>query len=72
MAGCAETFPAGSTPGQRRISGTRMPPSQSVPFRWKNGAFRDSHSPPLSLVKMTSVLRASPSFSSVPRIRPTP
>ena len=50
-----------------------MPPSQSVSLRWKSGALRDSHSPPLSLVKITSVLRVrDPRFSSVARISPTP
>jgi hypothetical protein len=33
IATCAEILPFGSRPGQRRISGTRMPPSQSVPLR---------------------------------------
>ena len=37
-----ETRPAGIRPGQRTIAGTRMPPSHRVPFRWKNGALRDS------------------------------
>ena len=37
-----------------------MPPSQTVSLRLKSGSFRDSHSPPLSLMKMTSVLRSSP------------
>ena len=32
-----ETRPAGMCPGQRRIAGTRMPPSQTVPLWWKSG-----------------------------------
>ena len=39
-----------------------MPPSQIVVFRWKSGALRDNHSPPLSLVKITSVLRVETQF----------
>ena len=55
MPTCREIVPAASRPGQRSNSGTRMPPSHSVPLRWNSGALRESHSPPLSLVKMTSV-----------------
>ena len=49
----SETLPAGIRPGQRTMAGTRMPPSNTVHFRPKNGALLDSHSPPLSFVKMT-------------------
>ncbi len=48
--------PAGNATGQRKIAGTRIPPSHNVSLRWKKGALRESHSPPLSLVKTTSVL----------------
>ena len=50
-------------PGQRRIAGTRMPPSHTVPLWWKSGVLRDSHSPPLSLVKITIVFCRKPRLS---------
>ena len=57
---CGDVVPARMRPGHRISSGTRIPPSHSVDLRWKSGALRDSHSPPLSLVKITSVFgRAS-------------
>ena len=48
----SETLPAGIRPGQRTIAGTRMPPSNTVHLRPNNGALLDSHSPPLSFVKI--------------------
>ena len=49
-----------------------MPPSHTVHLRPNNGALLESHSPPLSFVKITMVLLAMPSRSSVRRICPTP
>ena len=69
---CAEVCPAGMRPGHFRIAGTRIPPSQTVCLRWNSGALRDSHSPPLSLVKMTIVLSVRPRRATLSRIRPTP
>ena len=74
-------FPPGIRPGHRTIAGTRMPPSHTVHLRLKSGPLFDSHSPPLSFVKMTMVLLARPSRSSVaqdlarrrgPPARPSP
>ena len=69
---CGLVLPAGSRPGHRKMAGTRMPPSQAVSLRWNRGAFRDSHSPPLSLVKITSVFRARLRASIAAMIWPTP
>ena len=52
--------PGGNPAGQRMIAGTRTPPSHTESLRWKSGALRDSHSPPLSFMKTTSVLRVEP------------
>ena len=52
----AKPCSAGMWPGQRTIAGTRMPPSHRLDLWWKSGMLRDSHSPPLSFVKMTIVL----------------
>ena len=72
MATCADVFPAGRRAGQRRINGTRMPPSHRVLLRLLKGALRESHSPPLSFVKSPACISARPCRSSAERIAPTP
>src|SRR5262245_47585848 len=62
-------------PGQRMIAGTRKPPSNTVPFVDLNGVIPPSGqvktSAPLSVVKMTMVLLASPISSRCFRSAPT-
>src|SRR5512137_99860 len=59
---CTES--AGTWPGQRRMHGTRKPPSITVPLHWANGVVPPSgqvkSSVPLSVVKTTIVLSSSP------------
>ena len=62
------TVSAGTLPGQRRIAGTRKPPSMTVPLDCANGVCPPSGqvktSVPLSVVKTTMVLSSTPmSFS---------
>ena len=58
------TVPGLTLPGQRMIAGTRKPPSNTVPLVPLNGVMPPSGqvktSAPLSVVKMTMVLSASP------------
>ena len=69
---CASlTAPGRARPGQRTIAGTRSPPSSSSVLRPVNGQLSENRSPPLSLVKTTIVLSASPSRSSAARTLPT-
>src|SRR6267378_1642065 len=68
IATCAELLLVGKCPGHRSISGTRIPPSHRVLFRLLSGALRESHSPPLSFVKMTSVFLVRPRSSSGARM----
>ena len=53
------TLPAGTLPGQRRMHGTRKPPSSAVPLPPANGVWPPSgqvkFSVPLSVVKTTIV-----------------
>src|SRR6266480_3738344 len=59
-----DTESAGTWPGQRRIAGTRKPPSMIVPLHWANGVVPPSgqvkSSVPLSVVKTTMVLSSMP------------
>ena len=55
MHGTSLSVPAASTPGQRTMQGTRMPPSNSPPLAPEYGVLRAYCAPPLSLAKMTSV-----------------
>src|SRR5262245_62160104 len=50
MATCSEVFPAGSLAGQRRINGTRIPPSHSVLLRCLNGSLPERLSAALVLL----------------------
>src|SRR5439155_25996559 len=68
----SETRPGEMWPGHLTIAGTRMPPSHTVHFRLNRGLLLDTHSPPLSLVKITMVLFVRPSRSRVRRIWLTP
>ena len=58
------TVPGLILPGQRAMHGTRKPPSNTVPLVARNGVMPPSGqvntSAPLSVVKMTMVLSASP------------
>ena len=58
------TLPAGTLPGQRRIIGTRKPPSSAVPLPPANGVWPPSgqvkFSAPLSVVKTTMVSPSRP------------
>jgi hypothetical protein len=49
----------------------RRPPSKSSVFRPLKGQVSEKRSPPLSLVKITIVLRARPWSSSAFKTRPT-
>ena len=60
MTGRSLALPGGITPGQRIAPGTRMPPSWSDPFDSLIGQLYDQRSPPLSLVKTTSVFSSWP------------
>src|SRR6476660_4246095 len=70
------TLPGLTRPGQRMMHGTRKPPSPTVPLVFLNGVMPPSGqvntSAPLSVVKMTMVLLASPMssrcFSSAPTL----
>ena len=55
----------GIFPGHHAIAGTRIPPSQVLPLNPRNGLFTDRGVPPLSDVKITSVLLSSFSSRSV-------
>ena len=76
----SEVAPGATWPGQRTISGTRMPPSYSMVFRPRNPAVLSKKSEsvpplkvgPLSLVNITTVFSATPSSSSVRRMAPIP
>ncbi len=61
------TVPGLILPGQRTMHGTRKPPSKTVPLVALNGVMPPSGqvntSAPLSVVKMTMVLSASPMSS---------
>jgi hypothetical protein len=63
------TRPGSITPGQRMTQGMRQPPSQLVTFSPRNGVAPPSGqlntSAPLSVVKTTMVLSATPSSSSL-------
>ena len=63
------TVPGLILPGQRAMHGTRKPPSKTVPLVALNGVMPPSGqvntSAPLSVVKMTMVLSASPMSSQV-------
>ena len=67
----SETEPPGTVPGHQATVGSRIPPSQVVPFRPRRGAFTDPREPPLSEVKITSVSSAIPNSRTVSRIMPT-
>jgi hypothetical protein len=64
------TIPGCATPGQRTIAGMRSPPSSSSVLRPLNGQTFEKRSPPLSLVKTTTVSCSRPSSASLARIRP--
>jgi hypothetical protein len=70
------TVPALTLPGQRMIAGARKPPSMTVPFVPLKGVMPPSGqvntSAPLSVVKMTIVLSASPESSTHFSRAPTP
>ena len=63
------TEPGLTLPGQRMMAGTRKPPSKTVPLVALNGVMPPSGqvntSAPLSVVKMTMVLSASPMSSQM-------
>src|SRR5262245_56582088 len=69
------TLPAGTFPGQRRMHGTRKPPSSTDPFSPANGVCPPSghvtHSAPLSVVNTTMVLSSSLSSFSFFMTDPT-
>ncbi len=58
--------------GQRAIQGTRMPPSVRSILPPTSGQLSLKRSPPLSLVKTTSVSSATPRAASASRIQPMP
>ena len=64
----ARVDPGAIFAGQRMKKGVRMPPSKKVAFQPRKGAFRSGiplyQAPPLSLVKMTSVLSSIPACLS--------
>ena len=71
MTGTPLTRPGATSPGQRTISGTRMPPSYRKPLLPLSGArSATSLQPPLSEVKTTRVFSARPSSSSAVSSRP--
>jgi hypothetical protein len=72
MQSCADSLPAAMRPGQRAIHGTRMPPSVRSILPPTSGQLSEKRSPPLSLVKTTSVSSATPAVSSADRIQPMP
>ena len=69
------TVPGLTWPGQRMMAGTRKPPSLTVPLVFLNGVMPPSGqvntSAPLSVVKTTMVLLASPMSSSCFSSAPT-
>ena len=64
------TTPAGIFPGQRMTVGSRMPPSNVLPFLPLSGAAFPIAGP-LSEVKMTTVFSSIPFFFRASRICPT-
>ena len=71
MTGTSQVLPGSTTPGQRTMTGTRMPPSYGQPLPARSGALCvGPSSPPLSDVKMTNVLSATPASSSAATIFP--
>ena len=72
MTGSLETVPAFTTPGQRMIRGTRIPPSYGKPLPERSGALCVGPSrPPLSEVNTTIVLPALSVASSAAMTLPT-
>jgi hypothetical protein len=76
LTGAVTTLPGRATPGQRTISGTRIPPSYIQPLPARSGRLEVGEPslverPPLSLVKTTSVSSRRPRSSSACSTRPT-
>ena len=70
--GVSQVVPAGIVPVHRMQVGTRTPASKTDPFCPRSGSSTDTlGSPPLSLLKITSVFSASPSSSIFATTRPT-
>ena len=69
---CALTPPGATTVGQCAIQGTRMPPSVRSILPPTSGQLSEKRSPPLSLVKTTSVSRSMPCRCSAAMMRPMP
>ena len=69
VTGTSLVVPGRTTPGQRTINGTRMPPSYTNPFPARSGRFDVGapsavDRPPLSLVNTTSVFSCWPAFAT--------
>ena len=62
--------PEGMRPGHRITQGTRIPPSQVLPFLPRSGPALPAEGP-LSLANITKVLSSIPLEAMVSRIRPT-
>jgi hypothetical protein len=62
----ALTPPGAMTAGQCAIQGTRMPPSVRSILPPTSGQLSEKRSPPLSLVKTTSVSRPAPARAARP------
>jgi hypothetical protein len=69
---CPVTPPAAIAAGQWAIHGTRMPPSVRSILPPTSGQLSEKRSPPLSLVKTTSVSSAMPWRRSASITQPMP
>jgi len=67
---CSLVRPDGMRPGQHTTAGTRRPPSRSSVFLPLKGHVSENRSPPLSLVKTTTVSSRSPLSLRARRTRP--
>ena len=72
MQSCSLVPPAAMRAGQCAIHGTRMPPSVRSILPPTSGQLSEKRSPPLSLVKTTSVSSATPWRASAAMIQPMP